>query len=305
MLKVVFLAHKKRVYLGGTMGKVAIVTDSNSGITQKEGKELGVYVLPMPFYIDEKLYYEEIDLSQEQFYELLKDDKDIKTSSPIIGEVADLWDRLLTEYDEIVHIPMSSGLSGSCQAAAVLADDYEGRVQVVDNQRISVTMRRSVIDAKNLSEQGKSAFEIKKILEKEKLEASIYIMVDTLYYLKKGGRITPAAAALGTMLKLKPVLQIQGQKLDAYAKARSVKQAKEMIISAIRKDFTTRFKQPDGMNMYLDIAYSYDREAAEEFAMEVAEEFPGHIETVIHPLSLSVSCHIGPGALAVAISHRI
>lgn len=287
------------------MSKVAIVTDSNSGITQAEAKELGVYVLPMPFYIDEQLYYEEIDLSQEQFYEMLKDDKDIKTSSPIIGEVADMWDKLLTEYDEVVHIPMSSGLSSSCAGATVLAEDYEGRVQVVDNQRISVTMRRSVIDAKMLADKGMSAYDIKKVLEKEKLEASIYIMVDTLYYLKKGGRITPAAAALGTMLKLKPVLQIQGQKLDAYAKARSVKQAKEIIIKAIGKDFAERFKKADGMNMCMDIAYSYDRQAAEEFAKEVAEAFPGHVETVIQPLSLSVSCHIGPGALAVAISHKI
>lgn len=287
------------------MSRVAIVTDSNSGITQGEAMLNGLYVIPMPFYIDEKLYYEEIDLSQAQFYEMLKADRDIKTSSPINGEVCDLWDRLLKEYDEIVHIPMSSGLSSSCSTAELLAEDYGGRVQVVDNQRISVTQLRSVYDALSLSQRGMNAKEIKEVLLKEKFESSIYIMVDTLYYLKKGGRITPAAAALGTLLKLKPVLQIQGEKLDAYAKARSVKQAKSIMISAIKKDCETRFGSADGMNMNLDIAYTYDREAAEEFAVDVAEAFPGHIETKIYPLSLSVSCHIGPGALALAISHKV
>ena len=184
------------------MSKVIIMTDSNSGITQTQAKEMGVVVLPMPFYINEEMFYEDIDLSQEQFYEKLQAGGDIKTSMPLVGDVTDKWDELLKEYDEVVYIPMSSGLSSSCETAYMLSQDYDGKVEVVNNQRISVTMRQSVIDAKNLAEAGKSAKEIKDILEAAKFDSSIYIMVDTLTYLKKGGRITPAAAALGTLLKL-------------------------------------------------------------------------------------------------------
>lgn len=286
------------------MSKVAIMTDSNSGITQDESKELGVYVLPMPFYIDGKMYYEDIDLSQEQFYEKLKQDCEIKTSMPLVGEVTDKWEELLKEYDEIVYIPMSSGLSSSCETAYMLSQDYEGKVQVVNNQRISVTQRQSVMDAKQLAGQGKSAAEIKQILEDVKSESSIYIMLDTLYYLKKGGRITPAAAALGTLLKLKPVLQIQGDKLDAFAKARTAKQGKNIMIETMKKDFEERFQSPDGKKMHLEIAYSDDKEAAEAFKEEVQKAFPDN-EIVMNPLSLSVSCHIGPGAIAIACSKAI
>ena len=286
------------------MSKIAIMTDSNSGITQDESKELGVYVLPMPFYIDGKMYYEDIDLSQEQFYEKLKQDCEIKTSMPLVGDVTDKWEELLKEYDEIVYIPMSSGLSSSCETAYMLSQDYEGKVQVVNNQRISVTQRQSVMDAKQLAEQGKSAAEIKQILEEVKLESSIYIMLDTLYYLKKGGRITPAAAALGTLLKLKPVLQIQGDKLDAFAKARTAKQGKNIMIETMKKDFEERFQSPDGKKMHLEIAYSDDKEAAEAFKEEVQKAFPDN-EIVMNPLSLSVSCHIGPGAIAIACSKAI
>lgn len=286
------------------MSKIAIMTDSNSGITQNESKELGVYVLPMPFYIDGKMYYEDIDLSQEQFYEKLKQDCEIKTSMPLVGEVTDKWEELLKEYDEIVYIPMSSGLSSSCETAYMLSQDYEGKVQVVNNQRISVTQRQSVMDAKQLAEQGKSAAEIKQILEEVKSESSIYIMLDTLYYLKKGGRITPAAAALGTLLKLKPVLQIQGDKLDAFAKARTAKQGKNIMIETMKKDFEERFQSPDGKKMHLEIAYSDDKEAAEAFREEVQKAFPDN-EIVMNPLSLSVSCHIGPGAIAIACSKAI
>ena len=286
------------------MSKIAIMTDSNSGITQDESKELGVYVLPMPFYIDGKMYYEDIDLSQEQFYEKLKQDCEIKTEMPLVGDVTDQWEELLKEYDEIVYIPMSSGLSSSCETAYMLSQDYDGRVQVVNNQRISVTQRQSVMDAKQLSEQGKSAAEIKQILEDVKSESSIYIMLDTLYYLKKGGRITPAAAALGTLLKLKPVLQIQGDKLDAFAKARTAKQGKNIMIETMKKDFEERFQSPDGKKMHLEIAYSDDKEAAEAFKEEVQKAFPDN-EIVMNPLSLSVSCHIGPGAIAIACSKAI
>ena len=201
------------------MGNVAIVTDSNSGISQAEGKEFGIYVIPMPFLVDGKLYFEDVDMNKEQFYHFLENDADLSTSQPSPGDVMDLWDKLLKEYDEIVHIPMSSGLSASCSTAMGLARDYDGKVQVVDNQRISVTMQQAVMDAKHLAAAGKSAAQIKEILEKEALESSIYLMVDTLKYLKKGGRITPAAALLGSALNLKPILQIQGDKLDAYKKS--------------------------------------------------------------------------------------
>ena len=223
------------------MGKVAILTDSNSGITQAQSKELGVKVIPMPFFIDGEQYFEDINLTQEEFYEKLKQDADISTSQPSIGEMQDAFDELLKEYDELVYIPMSSGLSGTCQTATMVADDYDGKVQVVNNQRISVTMRQSVLDAKELAQRGKSAAEIKEILEKHKMESSIYITLDTLKYLKKGGRITPAAAALGTILRLKPVLQIQGEKLDAYSKARTYKIAKNTMLDAIAKDIEERF----------------------------------------------------------------
>ena len=286
------------------MSKVVIVTDSNSGITQAEAKELGVVVLPMPFYINEEMFYEDIDLTQEQFYERLAEGGDIKTSMPLVGDVTDKWDELLKEYDEIVHIPMSSGLSSSCETAYMLPQDYDGKVQVVNNQRISVTMRQSVMDAKAMADAGKSAEEIKEILEEEKFNSSIYIMVDTLEYLKKGGRITPAAAALGTLLKLKPVLQIQGEKLDAFAKARTVKQAKSIMIEAMKADFEKRFDSPDGAKMNLEMAYTFDKEAAEAFRAEVQEAFPNN-EIIMNPLSLSVSCHIGPGALAIACSKKI
>ena len=225
------------------MRKIAIMTDSNSGITQKEGQELGITVLPMPFTIGNENYYEDINLTQEEFYKKLLNNDDIITSQPIVGEILDVWNKLLNEYDEIVHIPMSSGLSGSCATASMLAEDYDGKVEVVNNQRISVTLRQSVMDAIHLAKIGKSAKEIKEILEAKKFDSSIYIMVDTLKYLKKGGRVTPAAAAIGTILNLKPVLQIQGEKLDAFAKARNMKQAKRIMTEAMKKDMETRFKE--------------------------------------------------------------
>ncbi len=287
------------------MGKIAVVTDSNSGITQNQAKEYGIHVLPMPFFIDDKTYFEDIDLTQEQFYEKLEGKSNISTSMPAVGSVTDLWDDLLKEHDEIVHIPMSSGLSSSCETALMLSQEYEGRVQVVNNQRISVTQKQSIFDAMKLAEQGKNARDIKEYLEKVKYDSSIYIMVDTLYYLKKGGRITPAAAALGTLLKLKPVLQIQGEKLDAYAKARTVKQARTIMIDAVRNDFAKRFGDESGGNMHLFVAYTKDRDMALDFKSQIEEAFPGQLVETVDPLSLSVACHIGPGALAVACSKKI
>ncbi len=281
------------------MAKVAIVTDSNSGITQKQGKELGIYVLPMPFFIDGKMFLEDITLTQEQFYEKLGADSDISTSQPSPGDVMELWETLLKEYDEIVCIPMSSGLSTTCFTAISIAKEYKGRVQVVDNQRISVTQAQSVYDAMKLRDQGMSAAQIREILEREKLQASIYITVDTLKYLKKGGRITPAAAAIGTVLNLKPVLQIQGEKLDAFAKARGWKSAKKIMLNAIEKDLNTRFAAVKD-EMVLGMAYTCGKEEAQEWKKEIEERFPGY-DIVEGPLSLSVACHIGPGSMAVRL----
>lgn len=286
------------------MAKIAIVTDSNSGITQAQAKEMGISVLPMPFMIDDETFYEDITLTQAEFYEKLASGANVVTSQPTPEAVMNLWDELLKEYDEILHIPMSSGLSGSCQSAIMLAEDYEGKVQVVNNQRISITQRQSALDALSLVERGMNAAEIKDFLEKDKFNSSIYIMLDTLYYLKKGGRITPAAAALGTLLKLKPVLQIQGEKLDAFAKARTVSQGKTTMINAIRNDMNNRFGGATPDNIWLEMAYTYDLEAANQFKSEVEAAFPG-FDVHMDPLSLSVACHIGPGSLAVACCKKI
>ncbi len=286
------------------MEKVAIITDSNSGITNEEAKEMGVFVLPMPFMIDDEEYYEGINLNVEQFFELLKSDRKISTSQPSVAHVTDLWKKVLEEYDSIVHIPMSSGLSSSCQTALMLADDYDGKVQVVNNQRISVTQKQSVKDALMFAREGKSAKEIKEILERDKFQSSIYIMVDTLTYLKRGGRLTPAVAAIGTLLRIKPVLQIQGEKLDSFAMARTVKQAKSVMINAIKADIENRFAEFPREKRIIAIAHTDNLEAAKEFRKEIVEAFPDYTEDEIeiNDLSLSVSCHIGPGALAVACS---
>lgn len=286
------------------MGKVAVISDSNSGINQAEAKELGISVVPMPFRINDVDYLEDIDLTQEEFYGKLVDGAEISTSMPSPGSVTDLWDEVLKEYDEIVYIPMSSGLSSSCATAIMLAEDYDGRVQVVNNQRISVTMRQSVLDAMELAKAGRSAQEIKEILEREKFESTIYIMLNTLTYLKKGGRITPAAAALGTLLKIKPVLQIQGEKLDAFAKARTVKQGKNIMVETVKKDMRERFHDESGEKVHIAIAYTQDLEAAKNFKEEVEKEFPNN-EIVMQPLSLSVACHIGPGALALTCTKKL
>lgn len=285
------------------MKKIAIVTDSNSGITQEMGKMMGIHVIPMPFFIDGELFLEDITLTQEEFYKRLGEDSDISTSQPSPGEVMECWDELLKEYDEIVHIPMSSGLSSTCHAAQSLSQEYEGKVCVVDNQRISVTQKQSVEDAIVLRDAGKSASEIKEILEAEKLQASIYITVDTLKYLKKGGRVTPAAAALGTVLNLKPVLQIQGEKLDAFSKVRGWKAAKRTMLKAIEKDLNDRFADVRE-DMVLGMAYTCSKEEAQEWKQEIAEKFPEY-EIVEGPLSLSVACHIGPGAMAVTCMKKV
>ena len=288
------------------MSSVAIITDSNSGISQAEGKELGIYVIPMPCLVDGKLYYENVDITKEQFYHFMESDADLTTSQPSPGDVMDLWDKLLKEYDEIVHIPMSSGLSASCSTAMGLAQDYDGKVQVVDNQRISVTMQQSVMDAKHLAATGKSAAQIKEILEKEALESSIYLVVDTLKYLKKGGRITPAAALLGSALNLKPLLQIQGEKLDAYKKVRGMKAAKKNMLDAMKKDVEGRFADYVAKGqLNLHVAYTTDEETAKQWMEEVQNAFPDLTITRMDPLSFSITCHTGPGVLAIAASHAL
>lgn len=277
------------------------MTDSNSGITQKEARELGIRVVPMPFYIDGQLFYEDITLTQKEFYEKLSGDADISTSQPSPADVMEIWEELLDEYDEVVHIPMSSGLSTSCETAMMLARDFDGKVFVVNNQRISVTQRQAVLDALELAAAGKSGQEIHDILMREKMESSIYITVDTLKYLKKGGRVTPAAAALGTVLNLKPVLTIQGEKLDAFAKVRGLKSAKKVMKEAMEKDIRESFR---GKRVHLEAAHTCTEEEAEEWKRELEEYFPGY-DIHMDALSLSVACHIGPGAMAVACSRYI
>ncbi|SCH19418.1 DegV domain-containing protein SAV1425 [uncultured Clostridium sp.] len=286
--------------------KIAVVTDSNSGITQAQAKEMGVAVLPMPFMIDGETYYEDITLTREQFYQRLKDNADIATSQPTPDSILKMWDKLLKEYDQIIHIPMSSGLSGSCSTAMMLAgeDEYEGKVFVVDNRRISVTQYQSVKDAQMLAAMGMDGTQIKKCLEETAADSVIFITVDTLKYLKKGGRITPAAAALGTLLKIKPVLIILGEKLDSFAKARTMKQAKTMMMNAIQKELDGRLHDSECRNCHLAIAHTDNEEAALEFKKEVEERFP-NADVYMAPLSLSIACHIGPGSLAVTATRKM
>ena len=290
------------------MNKVAIITDSNSGITQAEGTKLGINVLPMPFTIDGQTFYEDINLSQDEFYKKLMTDALTKIfggSTSMKKQKEEQKHEVLKEYDEIVHIPMSSGLSGSCQTALMLAGEYDGRVQVVDSQRVSVTQKWDVLDALELSKAGKSAKEIKEILEANKLNASIYITVNTLDYLRKGGRITPAVAILGGMMKIKPILQIQGEKLDTFSKTRTMSKATKIMMEAIKKDIDERLDpEGKGKNVHVCIAYTYDEQPALELKKELEAIYPD--STIIcDPLSLSVSCHIGPHALAIAACKKI
>jgi len=279
------------------MKKTAIITDSNSGISPEVAKEMGIFVLPMPFMIDNNEYFEWVNLNATDFFEKLKNDSDISTSQPTPDSITNLWDEVLEEYDEIVHIPMSSSLSGACQTAYMLSNEYDGKVQIVDNKRISVTMKQSVRDAVKLASDGKSAEEIKNILEEHQTNNSIYIMLDTLKYLKKGGRLTPAVATLGSILRIKPVLQIQGGKLDTYSIARTPNIGRKVLIDAVKKDLETRFAELN--NVKLSIAHTNNTEAAAAFAEEVKKAFPDYEIVDNDELSLSVSCHIGPGALAL------
>ena len=283
------------------MKKVAIATDSNSGITQAEAQTLGIRVLPMPFYINEELFFEDVTLTQEAFYRRLAEDADISTSQPSPGDVTDLWEQLLESHDQVVYIPMSSGLSASCETALMLSSDYRGRVFVVDNQRISITQRQSVLDALEMARAGMDGQAIHDVLVRERLESSIYITVDTLKYLKKGGRVTAAGAAIGTVLNIKPVLTIQGAKLDAFAKARGWKSAKKIMLDAMERDIAQRFA---GQELHLAAAYTCTDEEAKEWKGELEARFPGY-EIHMDRLSLSVACHIGAGSMAVGCSRVV
>ena len=287
------------------MMKIAVVVDSNSGITLEEAPGMGLYVLPMPFTINGETFEEGISLTQEEFYKRQLQGDEITTSQPSPETVTNLWDKLLKDHDQIVHIPMSSGLSGSCQTAMMLAEDYDGRVQVVNNQRISHTQRQSAQDAAEMVKMGMDAAAIRAELERTKMESSIYVTLDTLKYLKKGGRITPAAAALGTLLRIKPVLQIQGEKLDAFSKARTMKQAKSIMLSAAARDLETRYQDPEAEHTWLSIAHSCNEEAAEEFAREVRRLYPKTPKIQVAPLPLSIACHIGPGSLAITCAKEM
>lgn len=288
--------------------KVAIMTDSNSGITQKEAESLGIFVLPMPFTIDNKEYEEDINLTQEEFYDKLMTNAEVFTSQPAAGAVTQFFDKILKDYDQIVHIPMSSGLSGSCQTALMLAaeDEYKDKVYVVDSQRISVTQKCDVFDALALAKEGKTAQEIHDILMENKMNATIYITVNTLEYLKKGGRITPAAAALGGLLKIKPILTIQGEKLDSFQKTRTMVKARQIMIDAAKKDIKERIDSSEDMhNTRIMVAYTFDKQQALEFKKQIEEAFAGHEVIFVDPLSLSVACHIGPHSLAIAACKKI
>lgn len=284
------------------MSDIAIMTDSNCGIMPEEGRKLGIHVLPMPVIIDGRLYFEGIDITAEEFYQKQSSGSEITTSQPSPGDVSSMWDSLLKDYEQIIFIPMSSGLSNTCQTALMLAEDepYSGRVFVADNHRISVTQLQSVYDAKALADAGKSAGEIKNTLEKEALDASIYIAVDTLEYLKKGGRITPAAAAVGTMLRLKPVLTIQGDKLDSYAKTRGMKSAFRTMLQAVKDDISSRFSHLDQQGVLkVGIANTpMNEDALSAFRLEMQNNFPG-MELVYSPLTMSIGTHIGPGGLGI------
>lgn len=283
------------------MKRIALVTDSNAGILPEDVTDRDIFILPMPFLIDGKEYFENINLRQDEFFEILEGGAEVSTSQPSIMSVTELWDTILKDYETIIHVPMSSGLSASCDTATMLAKEYNGRVVVVNNQRISITLKQSVLDAENMIKDGKSVQEIVDFLTETKLDSSIYIMVPNLKYLKKGGRITPAAAAIGTLLNIKPVLQIQGGKLEPYAKVMSIKQANKAMINAIKNDIETRFKRyADDKKLKLYITYSKDNEAAEQFRTQVEKELEGMFIEFIDPLSLSVACHIGPGALCLA-----
>lgn len=285
------------------MSKVKIITDSNSGISQAEGEKLGIYVIPMPFTINDEEYLEEISISQEKFYEFLKINADVKTSQPSQYNIEEIWNELLKDNDELLYIPMSSGLSGTCTNAIRYAEEFGGKVIVVDNKRISLTQKEAVFEAIEMLKQGRSSLQIKQYLEETSPKSSIYIMMGVLSYLKKGGRISPAAAALGSMLNVKPILSSRGENFEKFALVLSAAQGKKKMLLKIKSELETEFKEEyDAGKMVVSVAHTQNEAEALKFKEEIMKEFPKLTFHFVDPLSLSVSCHIGPGALAVAIS---
>lgn len=285
--------------------KTAVMTDSNSGITPEEGKKIGIYSLPMPVIIEGDVFYEGKNITQEEYYGAMTSGKNVTTSQPSPGDVMDMWDGILKEgYEQVVYIPMSSGLSASCHAAIQLSEEYDGKVQVVDDHRISVTMRESVLEAKGMANQGMTAEEIKKKLEENAYNSSIYIAVDTLEYLKKGGRVTVAGAAIGAVLNIKPVLTIQGEKLDAFTKVRGMKKAELKMLEAIEEDLNTRFADVDRKQLRLGAAGTFQKqEDADQWYKMVKDTFENEIDDIYYDsLSFSIGCHVGPNAIGIGIS---
>ena len=285
--------------------KTAVMTDSNSGITPEEGKKIGIYSLPMPVIIEGDVFYEGKNITQEEYYGAMTSGKNVTTSQPSPGDVMDMWDGILKEgYEQVVYIPMSSALSASCHAAIQLSEEYDGKVQVVDDHRISVTMRESVLEAKWMANQGMTAEEIKKKLEENAYNSSIYIAVDTLEYLKKGGRVTAAGAAIGAVLNIKPVLTIQGEKLDAFTKVRGMKKAELKMLEAIEEDLNTRFADVDRKQLRLGAAGTFQKqEDADQWYKMVKDTFENEIDDIYYDsLSFSIGCHVGPNAIGIGIS---
>lgn len=282
--------------------KTAIVTDSNSGIFSEEAEKTGIFVVPMPVIIDNNSFYEGVDIRQAEFLKAQSSEKMVTSSQPSPSTVLDIWNDVLKEYDELVYIPMSSGLSGSCGTAKMLSEEYNGKVQVVDNHRISVTLRSSVNNAILLSKMGKNACQIKEILEQDAYNASIYVAVDTLEYLKKGGRVTPAGASIANVLNIKPVLTIQGGKLDAFAKVRGMKKAEKIMIDAVKNDIKTRFSDISDNELFIGAAGSFvDKEDECEWKDMVQEAFAG-AEIIYNALPLSITCHVGPNAMGIGVA---
>ncbi len=283
--------------------KTAILTDTNSGIYSDEAQRLGIFVMPMPVIINSETYFEGVNLTEEQLMDALINGKNVTTSQPAIGDLLDMWDKLLNEYEQIVYIPMSSGLSNSCNAAKALAFEYNEKVFVVDNHRISVTQRMSVIKAKEMADWGFDGKEILKRLEREAYNATIYVSVNTLEFLKKGGRITPAAATIGSVLNIKPVLSIQGEKLESYAKVRgSMRKCEEKMISACKKDLVSRFSYASADKIHIGGAGAgLSEQETMQWIDMLEQEFPG-MEVVYNPLTASISTHTGPGAVGIGIT---
>ena len=288
--------------------KIVVITDDNSGFSKEEANKLNIKVLKMPIIIDGEVFFENETITKEEFFDKLNKNEDISTSQPSPGIILEIWENLLKEYDYILHIPMSSGLSASCQTALSLAEEkeFKDKVFVVDNHRISVTLKQSVYDAITLINKGLSAKEIKEKLESEAGNASIYISVDTLKYLKKGGRITPSTALIGEALHIKPVLQLFGGKLDSYKKCLGTKQAVNALKTAIKNDLETKFKDYSRDELVFSAAYTgKDDTIIKKVVEEIKEELNIDTPIIIDHLSLSVSTHIGEGALALTISKKV